>query len=393
MPDLFKHIGSLFLREAKLVAKDHSLLLTLLLAPLLYAFFYGSIYSYKVEEKVLLAAVDEDRSELSRTFLAQINHLQIAAVMQATDLHEAQQKMYYGDCQGFLYIPKGMQANVLALKQADVVLAVNAARFLPSSELAGAVTTIGMAVGAGVRLRYQEMKGLNSEMAMQEAMPVNLDYRPLFNTQSSYGAFLLPGLLALILQQTLLIGLAESVALERQRKMIRQLVDAGGSSVSAAFLGKGVFYFVLFAAYACFFMTVNYHILQIPFRGHARDVATALALFLLALIPLGMWLGTLFKTQLLAAQLMAFSTYPVFLLAGYAWPYQSLPPALQIVSSLLPTTPFIHMYASIVQAGGTLADNKGALVHLAALCVLYTLLALWRLSALKQREAFSGIDK
>lgn len=390
MRDFFRHITRLFLREVKLVAKDHSLLLTLLIAPLLYAFFYGSIYSYKVEEKVLLAVADDDKSELSRTFLQQLTKMQIVEVVGALDLKDAQEKMYYGECQGFLYIPNGVQKKVLALQQGDIVLAVNAARFLPSSELAGAITTLALTVGAGVRLKYNERQGLNSQMAMRETQPVNLDYRPMYNPRSSYGAFLLPGLLALILQQTLLIGLAESMALDRERLQIPQMVGAGGGGLSATLWGKGLFYMILFCCYAFFFMTVNYSTLDIPFRGHAFDVAVVFFIFFFTLIPLGIWLGSMFPSQLMAAQMMVFSTYPVFLIAGYAWPYESLPVPLQWLSSMVPTTPFLRVYQSIVQTGGTLADNMPSVLHLLGLCAFYTLLALLGLRRLnKQQQSLS----
>lgn len=387
MLDFIRDIGRLFLREIKLVAHDHSLLLTLLLAPLLYAFFYGSIYTYKVEEKVALALADDDNSAMSRTFTEQLNKLQVVDIKKTSTLEAAQEMMYRGDAQGYLYIPKGMQTDVLGLKQTDVLLAVNAARFLPSSELAGAVTQIGMAVGAGVRLQYHEKAGgLNSRMAMQEAMPVNIDYRPLYNTRSSYGNFLLPGLLALILQQTLLIGLAESVALDKQNKQIPLLVSLGGGGLSTTLWGKGAFYLLLFLSYAAFFMTVNYRTLDIPFRGHPVDVAVALTLFILTLIPLGVWLGTIFRSQLLAAQLMAFSTYPIFLISGFAWPYESLPVPLQWLSSMVPTMPFLKVYISIVQTGGTLRDNTGPIVHLLLLWGFYVLLALLGLRRLNKKQ-------
>lgn len=386
MRDFFGHITRLFLREVKLVASDHSLLLTLLIAPLLYAFFYGSIYSYKVEQKVLLAVADDDKSELSRAFLQQLNKMQIVDLVGAVSLKDAQTKMYYGNCQGYLYIPEGVQKKVLALQQGDIVLAVNAARFLPSSELAGAITTLALTVGAGVRLKYNEMQGLNSQMAMQETQPVNLDYRPMYNSRSSYGAFLLPGLLALILQQTLLIGLSESMALDKQRGRVPELVGIGGGGLSATLWGKGLFYLVLFLCYAFFFMTVNYSTLDIPFRGKAINVAVVFVLFFLTLIPLGIWLGTMFRSQLMAAQMMVFSTYPVFLIAGYAWPYESLPVPLQWVSSMVPTTPFLRVYQSIVQMGGTLSDNVPSVLHLLALSAFYTLLALLGLRRLYKRQ-------
>ncbi|WP_343746749.1 ABC transporter permease [Chitinophaga sp.] len=385
MPEVKNNIGALFLREIRLVAGNHSLLLTLLLAPLFYVFFYGTIYSYKVEEKVVLAVADDDRSEMSRMFVEQMNNMQIVAVMRAASLEDAQERMYRGDAQGYFFIPKGMQSKVLSLQQADVVLAVNGARFLPSSELTGAITQLGLTIGAGVRLQYQEKMGLNSTMALQEAMPVNIDYRPLYNPQASYGGFLLPVLLVLILQQTLLLGLSGSIALERENNNIGRLVTMGGG-LSGMLYGKAAFYLLLYLAYAAFFMTVNYQVLHLPFRGSYRDLAVLLFLFILTLIPMAVWIGTLFKSQLLAAQLMAFSTYPFFLICGYAWPFESMPPALQGLSSLLPLTPFVKVYTSVVQTGGTLREHAGSVVHLLLLWVFYLLLALWGLKRLNKKQ-------
>ena len=73
--------AGLFFREIARIASDHSLLLTLILAPLFYAFFYGSIYINKEEEEVQLAVVDDDNSNLSRLLSQQIDHSQIVKLI------------------------------------------------------------------------------------------------------------------------------------------------------------------------------------------------------------------------------------------------------------------------------------------------------------------------
>ncbi len=108
---------------------------------------------------------------------------------------------------------------------------------------------------------------MTEAIAMQETNPVALDYRPLFNERTSYGAYLLPGLLMLILQQTLLIGLAASMARERQEQTFRELYQLAGNRFTTAFAGKGAFYFILYGIYALFFLTVNFSILQLPDKG------------------------------------------------------------------------------------------------------------------------------
>ncbi len=377
-----KAILKLFLREAALVAKDHSLLLTLLLAPLFYAFFYGSIYTNKEEEELKLAVIDADHSHLSKTIVEQINALQITTVFPVADITQAQQEMYKGNCSGYLYIAKGLEKDVLGLRQAHVVLAVNAGRFLPSSDILAAVTQVCLTVSAGVRLKYFELNGLTEQQAMQETMPVGLDYRPLYNERVSYGAFLLPGLLALILQQTLLIGLCESVAHEREKNKLKELRELSGNNISNFLYGKGAFYLLLFSCYAFFFYTVNFTVLDLPIRGNGFSLGILTLLFFVTLIPMGIFIGSLFKSSLGAMQVMAFSTYPVFLVTGYTWPIELLPLPLQLFSYCLPTTPFLAAYTVIVQEGGGLADILQSVVHICVLWLVYICLCFFRIGKL-----------
>jgi ABC-2 type transport system permease protein len=379
-----KGISSVFFRELRMIGHDHSLLLTLLIAPLLYLFFYGSIYSYKEEKKVKLAIVDEDHSSLSRLLMEQLNDLQMVDVVLEPSIEQAQQKMYSGECQGYLYIDKGLEQHVLSLKQANIVLAVNAGRFLPSSDLIASVTKVCLAVSAGVRIQYFEMKGLTESASLREAMPVNFDYRPMFNERSSYGAFLLPGLLMLILQQTLLLGLAESVASERMKMTLPKWFTDAGGNIFNALVGKGLFYFLLYGGYALFVLTINFPVFHLTLTGSPGVLVLLVTLFILSLIPLAMLIGSFFKSQLLCLQILAFSSYPIFLITGYSWPFQMLPRVIQVISSLLPTTPFMRAYISVTQQNGSLHDNIVPLIHMLSLLILYAGICHLRFKFLKK---------
>jgi len=98
-----------------------------------------------------------------------------------------------------------------------------------------------------------------------------------------------------------------------------------------------------------------------------------------------MWLGSFFKSQLLCLQIMAFSSYPVFLITGYSWPFSMLPFFIQAISSLLPTTPFMRAFVSVTQQGGTLMDNFPTLIHMLALLVFFTFLCYLRFKHLTIR--------
>lgn len=384
-----KGISSVFFRELHLIGRDHSLLLTLLIAPILYLFFYGSIYSHKEEEKVKLAIVDDDHSSLSRILMEQINNLQMVDVILEPSIEMAQQKMYLGQCQGYLYIDVGLETNVLSLKQGNILLAVNAGRFLPSSDLIASVTNVCLAVSAGIRINYFEMKGLSESASLKEALPVHLDYRPLFNERSSYGAFLLPGLLMLILQQTLLLGLAESIASERMKMTLPQWFSLTEGKILPALVGKGLFYALLYGSYALFVLTINFSVFHLTLTGSSTLLVVLIAVFILTLIPMAMLIGSFFKSQLLSLQILAFSSYPIFLITGYSWPFKMLPWGIQIISSLLPTTPFMRAYISVTQQNGNLSDNISTLLHMILLLIFYSAVSYFRFIYLKKKTESS----
>lgn len=378
-----KQVFYILKRELSLVSTNKALVLVLLIAPILYAFMYGSIYLYKTEEKVALAVVDMDGSELSRTIATQVDATMMADVVYASDLQSAREMMNDGTVQGYLFFEKGLEQQVLSLQKSTITLVVNGARFLPASDLTATVTKIALTLSTGVRLKYISSKGSGNEAALKQANPIILDYRPLFNESSSYGAFLLPGLLAIILQQTLFIGLVAGMGIENETRF-KGL--SGHNSASSILFGKTAFYVILFLITGLFFVLINFSVLSIPMRGSGLHLLLLTTIFLSTLVPMGLLIGSFFKTSLLGMQVMAFSSYPMFLITGYSMPLQSLPKMVQLISALLPTTPFLKAYQSITQAGGNLYDNRLSLIHLLLLCILYGSLFLVRISYLKKKR-------
>ncbi|WP_320456375.1 ABC transporter permease [Chryseobacterium sp. CFBP8996] len=369
-------------REIRNVSKDSSLFLILLLAPILYAFMYGSIYLNKGEEKVKLALIDNDGTAISRTLTQQLNSTPMIEIVPSSNISEAQEMMFQGEVQGYFYIQSGFEKNIFSLKQANVNLVLNASRFLPSSDLLSTATKVCLTVGAGVRKTYFNKQGMGEDEAMKMTNPINMDYRPLYNSSMTYGSFLLPGLLAIILQQTLLIGVAAAFTSEREEKKLLNLYQISKQSISKMIFGKSLLYFVVFMIFGFFFSVVNFSVFDVEVRGNYLDLAVISALFIATIIVFGMLIGSFFKTKLFAFQVLVFSSYPIFLITGYSMPYQALPKFVQILSDMLPTSPFLKTYISIVQAGGSLSDNLSSVIHLVVLWIVFELLLILRIKYL-----------
>lgn len=373
-----KEIFQIIKREAQNVSKDSSLFMILLLAPIVYAFMYGSIYLNKGEEKVKLALIDADGTAISRLLTGQLNSTPMIDIIPVSDISEANEKLYNGEVEGYFYIQKDMEKYILSQKQVNVNLVLNASRFLPSSDLLSAVTKVCLTVGAGVRKTYFNKQGMNDDQSMKMTNPINMDYRPLYNSGMTYGAFLLPGLLAIILQQTLLIGVAASFASEREDKKLSNLYQLSGRNISKLLIGKSSLYFIVFMIFGLFFATINFSVFGVEIRGNYLDLSLLMALFIATILVFGMLIGSFFKSKLFTFQVMVFSSYPIFLITGYSMPYQALHKLVQFFSDMLPTTPFLKAYLSIVQAGGSLADNLPSILHLTVLLLIFMVLCMLR---------------
>lgn len=377
-----KDIFNIMKREVRNISGDSSLFLILLIAPVLYAFMYGSIYLNKGEEKVKLALIDDDGSVVSRLLTDQLNVTPMIEIVPASNISEAQEKMYHGEVEGYFYIQKDLEKYILSQKQGNVNLVLNASRFLPSSDLLSTVTKVCLTVGAGVRKTYFNKQGMGEDESMKMTNPINMDYRPLYNSGMTYGAFLLPGLLAIILQQTLLIGVAAGFTSEREEKKLPELYKISGFSISKLIFGKGILYLCIFMIFGTFFTIVNFSVFGVSVRGSFMDLALIAVLFISSIIVLGMLIGTFFRSKLFAFQVLVFSSYPIFLITGYSMPYQSLPSAIQVMSDLIPTSPFLKIYISMVQAGGSLRDNIDSVIHLVILLLVLLILLILRLKYL-----------
>jgi len=377
-----KEVLQILKRELRNVSKDSSLFLILLLAPILYAFMYGSIYLNKGEEKVKLALIDNDGTAISRTLTQQLNSTPMIEIVPSSNISEAQEKMFKGEVQGYFYIQSGFEKNIFSQKQANVNLVLNASRFLPSSDLLSTATKVCLTVGAGVRKTYFNKQGMGEDESMKMTNPINMDYRPLYNSSMTYGSFLLPGLLAIILQQTLLIGVAAAFTSEREEKKLLNLYQVSKQSISKMIFGKSLLYFIVFMIFGFFFSVVNFSVFDVEIRGNYLDLAVISALFIATIIVFGMLIGSFFKTKLFAFQVLVFSSYPIFLITGYSMPYQALPRFVQILSDALPTSPFLKTYISIVQSGGSLSDNLSSVIHLVVLWIVFKLLLILRIKYL-----------
>ncbi len=216
--------------------------------------------------------------------------------------------------------------------------------------------------------------------------PIQTDVRSLFNTTESYGDFFLPALLALILQQTLLIGLAESVSKEREEKTLHQLFFTSGKNILSMINGKSFVYLLFFLSYALFFYSAIFDLFSINMLGSVFALALLTLIFFLTIIYLSIFVASFFERKIMSLQFFAFTSIPVFLLSGLPWPIQTMPWFVKQITLLIPTSPYFLAMQRITQMGAGLQDVIPELIHLSLLMIISLAAAIVRTKVLIRKE-------
>ncbi len=374
-----KFIYKAIKREILVITHDVNIILVILIAPLFYAFFYSTVYINKVENKLPVAILDYDNSITSQKLITDLNaHQMINIVEKPLDYETGKKLLEKNDVQCLIIITKGFESDIKQMKGTKVKVYLNTTRFLVSNDINKAVTEVILEKAIEYRKEFFKNQGYSIEQSEQLVDPVRLDMRPLYNTTESYGDFILPGLLALIIHQTLLIGLAESVAKEREEKTLKELFVTAGNRPLIALLGKIAFYFFLFAAYSFFFYTVNFKLFSLNLNGNMTLLAFITFLYILAVLFLSVFIASFFERKIISLQVFAFTSIPLFLISGYSYPMQAIPWGMQFISNLLPSTAYLTAQVRLTQMSASFTEILPEIIKLSIFVVVGFLAASYR---------------
>lgn len=379
---------SILKSELSLIFKDKSILLTCLLAPILYAFFIGSIYAEKEVSEIPVAVVDFDHSNLSRKVSQLINTTEKVAVEgHFSSLEDAMFHFNNLEVQGIIILPKGFQKKTMNLDGANIELILNNTKFLTSNEINKSVQQVVLTVGGGVRMQYFISNEIPIELAKQKAQPILPVVKSVYNATNNYGDYLLPILLILILQQTLIIGFGQSVVHEFKHGVLNHLETFNFFGFIKVLSAKSFYYILLYAAYFFVFYKLIFPHFSLSFNGSIFLHLVLSVLFISVVMLYTILVASFFKTTIGWTEVMAFSTYPLFLVSGYSWPVDAMPMGLQLFANSLPSTPYFNVFNSLAKEGAKLEDITNGFVHLLVLFLIGYLLLYMRFRFIKLKTS------
>ncbi len=372
--------------EALLVFEDKSILLTCLIAPLFYAFFVGSIYKDKEVLEIPLIIVDLDHSSMSQKLSASLDaHPKIWVKHKLSNMKEAKELFFLLEGQGILMIPKDFERGVLKMEGNQLPLYLNNTKFLTSNELNKAIQQIGLGMSVEVKTKFFMAKGEKMQSAFHKSLPIIPSVISVYNATNNYGDYLLPILLILIIQQTLIIGYGQSLVHSLKVHPDPEIFEAGPKALLKLIFSKTSFYFFLYTAYFFVFYTLIFPYYNLNFEGATALHILSTLLYLTGVLLATSLLASYFQSMIGWTEIMAFSTYPLFLISGYSWPLESMPKGLQYFAKVLPSTPFFEAFRKLSIQGANTYHIRGELIHMILLVMLLFALLYFRLRQLANK--------
>jgi ABC-2 type transport system permease protein len=188
---------------------------------------------------------------------------------------------------------------------------------------------------------------------------------------------IVPGLLGVILQMTMVMMTAMALTRETERGTMENLL-AMPTSPTEIMLGKVLPYLGVGAVQVAVVLTAAKALFNVPFVGSLPLLLSAVLAFVMSLVLLGYTISTVARTQMQAMQLTFFFFLPSLLLSGFMFPYRGMPDWAQTLGEIFPLTHFLRIVRAVMLKG---ADFQAITVEIAALVIFifaYAALALMR---------------
>jgi len=237
----------------------------------------------------------------------------------------------------------------------------------------GAISTLGT-VAAQALLREQ---GAEAQAAQKAAQQIEVVVHKRYNPEGITQYNIVPGLLGVILQMTMVMMTAMALTREIERGTMENLLALPATPVEIM-LGKILPYLFVGGVQVIVVLIAARLLFDIPFVGSMRLLLTGIGIFVFALVLLGYTISTVARTQMQAMQLTFFYFLPSLLLSGFMFPFRGMPVWAQYIGETFPLTHFLRVVRAVMLKGADFQAVHRPMAALVLFAIIFMALALMR---------------
>lgn len=364
------------MKELKNVLKDQGVLMFLILVPIAYPILYSWIYNNEMTREVPVAVVDLSHSHTSREFTRMLDASPDTKVaVRCNSLAEAKECIGRGEAYGAVYFPEDFQTKLNRMEQTHVGVYCDMSLMLAYKAIFQTCTAIQGNMNSRIQI---ELSGNHTDREDEiSTKPLDFEEVPIFNNTAGYGNFIIPGVLMLIIQQTLLLGVGMAAGTAREKNNYGFLVpvDRHYRGVMRIVWGKAMAYFMIYMVMGTYLLCAVPYMFNFISLMSWKSLMLFILPYLLACIFFSMTISALMRYRENVMLLVVFSSVPLLFMSGVSWPQSNIPSFWQGVSWLFPSTFGIRGFVRMNSMGATLEDISTEYHALWIQTVVYFVLA------------------
>ncbi|MDR2056827.1 MAG: ABC transporter permease [Dysgonamonadaceae bacterium] len=335
-------------RELWSIYKDVGVFIFFIIVPIVYPIMYGMIYNTESIHEVPIIVVDESHSPLARKFIRQIDASpDVHVFAYASSLEDARERINRKEAYAILLIPSDFSYKINRGEQAVIALYSDMASILFYEAVFMTTTEISIEMG------YEILVKTNDPITPDALL--SYEYVPFYNPQSGFASFLLPAILILVIQQTLLLGISMLCGTARERNnghlISRENTVTG---ILRIVVGKALAYLTIYI-FTCFWaLVIVPNLFKIPQLAQFNTLLLFALPYLLSCIFFAMTIAGFIRSRETPMMVLVFTSLIFLFISGISWPLPAIPAFWKYVGYLIPSSFGIQGFVKINSMGADL---------------------------------------
>jgi ABC-2 type transport system permease protein len=366
----YRRTRAVLVKELHHIVRDSRSLGMALAVPVVMLLLFGFALSLDVD-RIPTLVYDQDGTATSRDLIARFRGSRFFDIRGAVRSYvDIERGIDRGQILMGIVIPPDYSRHIESGRQGIVQILLDGSDSNTASIALGYADTIVRNYSLSLRREAQDRKG-----GGRLIVPVDARLRVWYNTSLESKNYVVPGLIAVILM--IIAALLTSLCIAREWEMgtMEQILSTPLRPAEMV-LGKMLAYFIVGLADAAVSLAVAVLVFQVPFRGSFLFLAVTCCVFLFGALCWGVFVSAAARSQVEAYQMGLLSSFlPAFLLSGFVYSIETMPPAIRVVTHIFPARYFVTILKGVFLKGVGLEVLWTEVALLAAYATLVFLLA------------------
>lgn len=351
-----RNIIEVWAYEMKCALFDEGVIVFFIIVPFLYPLLYAYLYNNESVREVPAVVVDNSHSQLSREFVRRVDATgDVDIVSYCQDMEEAKEMIHQREAYGLIYIPKDFAKDVAEHRQTTVELYSDMSGILYYKAVFSSCTEVSLEMNKEIKATL--IPGATEQQISAFQYPIEYQYVPMFNTQSGFCTFIIPAVLMLIIQQTMVLGVGMMAGEERE-KVRKHIAEPHiiGKNPSEVLFGKSTVIFTIYIIVAVYLVCIVPMLFNLIHIWRWQTLLAFMVPFITACVFFSISLSSIAHDRESFIIMFVFLSIPLLFASGISWPSSNIPIFWKGFSLLFPSTFGINGYVRITEMGATLED-------------------------------------